>query len=127
MRRVLGIAALLVLLGSTAPSTAAAGPRRPAPLPGLLDAASVARDRNGIVHVTARNDHDLYFLQGWVHARDRLFQMDVSRRTPSGTLAELLGPGAIPSDVQLRTLGLRRAATRSIPVLSEGTRAALQA
>jgi penicillin amidase len=127
MRRVLGIAALLVLLGSTAPSTAAAGPRGPNHLPGLLDAASVARDRNGIAHITARNDHDLYFLQGWVHAQDRLFQMDVSRRTPSGTLAEMLGPGALPSDVQLRTLGLRRAAARSIPVLSDGTRAALQA
>src|SRR6266540_3755689 len=127
MRRVIGIAGLVVLLGSTASSTAVAGTGPPTHLPGLLDAASVARDGNGIAHVLARNDHDLYFLQGWVHAQDRLFQMDVSRRIPSGTLAELFGTGALPSDVQLRTLGLRRAAARSVPVLSDGTKAALQA
>jgi len=127
MRRVIGIAGLIVLLGSTASPTAVAGTGLPTHLPGLLDAASVARDRNGIAHILARNDHDLYFLQGWVHAQDRLFQMDVSRRTPSGTLAELFGTGALPSDVQLRTLGLRRAAARSLPVLSDGTKAALRA
>src|SRR6266498_1250536 len=48
-----------------------------------------------------------------VPAQDRLFQMDYLRRVPSGTLAELLGPAALPSDVQLRTIGLRRAAERS--------------
>src|SRR5574341_2031265 len=64
---------------------------------------------------------------GGALARDRLFQMDVSHRQASGTLAELLGPAALPSDVQLRTIGLRRAAERSVPLLGAKTRAALQA
>ncbi|WP_460492104.1 penicillin acylase family protein [Dactylosporangium cerinum] len=48
-----------------------------------------------------------------VHADDRLFQMDVTRRQTSGTLAELLGASAIPSDVQMHTIGLRRARRRA--------------
>ena len=73
---------------------------------------------HGIAHIRAGNEHDLFFLQGYVHAQDRLFQMDASRRQASGTLAELLGPGAIASDVNLRTLGIRRAAERSWPLIS---------
>ena len=96
-------------------------------LPGLQEAASVVRDSDGIAHLRARNEHDLFFLQGWVHAQDRLFQLDVTRRRASGTLAELLGPGALPGDVQLRTFGLRRAAARTLPLLQPSTVAALEA
>ncbi len=96
-------------------------------LPGLREPARITRDLNGIAHIQARNAHDLYFLQGNVHAQDRLFQMDYSRRLASGTLAELLGPGALESDVPLRTLGLRRAAQRSLAVISTRTRAGLAA
>ncbi|GIK84785.1 MAG: penicillin amidase [Betaproteobacteria bacterium] len=99
----------------------------PAKLPGLQAAAQVARDVYGIAHVRANNDHDLYFMQGWVHAQDRLFQMDVSRRRASGTLAELLGPGALASDIELRTIGIRRAAERSMAVISQDARDALDA
>src|SRR5205823_3812389 len=74
----------------------------------LQDAARITIDDEGISHVRANNEHDLYFMQGWVHARDRLFQMDYNRRLASGTLAELVGIAALPTDVQLRTLGLRR-------------------
>jgi penicillin amidase len=97
------------------------------PLAGLEAGASIVRDTNGIAHVRAATEHDLFFLNGWVHAQDRLFQMDVTRRQASGTLAELLGPGALGSDVQLRTIGLRRAAERSLAALSPRTRAALDA
>jgi penicillin G amidase len=96
-------------------------------LAGLRADASIVRDTNGIAHVRATNEHDLFFLNGWVHAQDRLFQMDVSRRQASGTLAELLGPAALASDVQLRTIGLRRAAERSLAALSTRARAALEA
>ena len=58
-------------------------------------AAEITRDDYGIAHIRAGNEHDLFFLQGYVHAEDRLFQMDASRRQAGGTLAELLGPGAI--------------------------------
>ena len=65
------------------PVTAAA-PRMqsmaPSRLPGLQAAARLTQDRNGITYIMAGPLHDLFFMQGWVQARDRLFQMDVSRR-----------------------------------------------
>ncbi len=96
-------------------------------IPGLHASASVVRDDDGVAHIKAKNAHDLFFLQGWVHADDRLFQMDVRRRTGSGTLAELLGSSALPSDVQLRTFGLRRTVEQSLSVLSSQTQAELGA
>jgi penicillin G amidase len=96
-------------------------------LTGLSAPVELSRDRSGIVHVQARNEADLWFMQGFVHARDRLFQMDQYRRTASGTLAELLGTGALASDVQFRTIGLRRAAEKSLAALSPEALAALQA
>jgi penicillin amidase len=77
-------------------------------LPGLI-----TRDANGIPFIRAFTDADVAFLNGWVHAQDRLFHMDENRRTASGTLAELVGSGALANDVQLRTIGLRRAAALS--------------
>jgi len=81
--------------------------------PGMRLPGQITRDTNGVAHVRAFTDYDAAFLNGWVHAQDRLFHMDENRRTASGTLAELLGAAALPSDIQLRTLGLRRAATLS--------------
>jgi penicillin amidase len=96
-------------------------------IPGLRAAASVVRDVDGVPHIKARNAHDLFFMQGWQHAEDRLFQMDVTRRRASGTLAELLGSSALPSDVQLRTFGVRRSAEGTMSVLSRKTREELRA
>lgn len=96
-------------------------------LAGLRQGATITVDDEGVSHVRARNERDLYFMQGWVHARERLFQMDYNRRLASGTLAELVGMAALASDVQLRTIGLRRAAQRSYDAASARTRAALDA
>ena len=94
MHRALAIFAVCAALSLDA---VAQNPHSGAPLPlsGLHAAAQVTRDVYGIAHVKAGNDHDLYFMQGYVHAQDRLFQMDVTRRQASGTLAELLGPAAL--------------------------------
>ncbi|HET9024051.1 MAG TPA: penicillin acylase family protein [Burkholderiaceae bacterium] len=126
MRRTLFALVVCSFLSSVA---AAPGPRadQPLPLPGLQAAVTVSRDTFGIAHIKAGNDHDLYFAQGYVHAQDRLFQMDVNRRRASGTLAELLGPGALAGDVELRTIGIRRAAQRSLSVISPEARAAAEA
>ena len=105
-------------VGAPAPAAAASDGR--VRLPGLHAPASVIRDVDGIAHIVAADQHDLFFLQGWVHATDRMFQMDVTRRQASGTLAELLGAGALPSDAEARTIGLRRAAERGLPVQSAG-------
>ena len=96
-------------------------------IPGLQNEAMIIRDRNGIPHILAINEHDLILLQGYIHAYDRFFQMDIMRRTADGTLAELLGKGALASDVELRTIGLRRAAERSLTVVSKEMQSALQA
>ena len=109
-----------VFAGDTSAGTSAG-------LAGLRQAATITVDNEGIAHVRAGNEHDLYFMQGWVHARERLFQMDYNRRLASGTLAELVGTAALGSDVQLRTIGLRRAAQRSYDAASPRTRAILDA
>src|SRR2546425_4468970 len=126
MRRAVVIAIVSLLLPPVAwAQTAKAG--SPTPLVGLKAAATITRDLNDIAHIWAQNEHDLYLLQGYVHAQDRLFQMDFRRRQASGSLAELLGSGALSSDVALRTLGLRRAAERSLDTLSPRARAAVDA
>ena len=125
---VLGFLAV-VPASASALATAAAPAAQPAAtgLPGLQAPARLIQDRSGVTHIEATSLHDLFFLQGWVHARDRLFQMDVSRREPSGTLAELLGKAALPGDVQARTIGLRRAAERSWAAAPADLRAAVSA
>jgi penicillin amidase len=107
----------------SAPETA----MNPVSISGLQTPARVRTDADGIPHIDANNEHDLLLMQGWVHARDRLFQMDLMRRQASGTLAELLGPSRLPSDIQFRTIGLRRAAELSLPLLSQETRTGLEA
>ena len=96
-------------------------------LPGLQGPARIVRDVDGMPHVYAFNEHDALYLQGWLQAQDRLFQIDVLRRQASGTLAELAGSGALPGDIELRTIGLARAAERSLAAVSPATRAGLQA
>jgi penicillin G amidase len=131
MRRT-AIVALVLLLVPAVAATARGAPAAAAAdgavqVAGLEAPARVVRDVDGLAHVLAGTRHDLFFLQGMVHAQDRLFQMDVRRRQANGTLAELLGPAALPTDVQLRTIGLHRAAERSLPALSEDARAVLAA
>jgi penicillin amidase len=96
-------------------------------LPGLKSAARVTRDTDGIPHIYATTARDAALVQGYVMASDRLFQMDLSRRQVSGTLAEVLGPDVLGGDVEARTIGLRRAAEISLPALSEETQEILEA
>ena len=127
LKRALAGTLVLATLALAVPAGAAPPPTARLHVAGLDAAATVIRDSRGIPHVFAANSHDLYFMQGWVHAEDRLFQADLSRRQASGTLAEVLGLPALSSDVQLRTLGLRRAAERSLGAVSDAARADLEA
>jgi penicillin amidase len=118
------VAALVV----TVPAVlASAAPTERLDVPGLHAAVRIQRDVRGIPHLYAADEHDLYFGQGWVHAEDRLFQMDTTRRLASGTLAELFGAAVLASDVELRTIGLRRAAERSLTAISPAGREHLEA
>jgi penicillin amidase len=96
-------------------------------LSGLGAAVAVTRDANGIPYIMAQSEADAYFALGFVHAQDRLWQMEQQRRLGAGRLAEVFGPAALPGDRFMRTLGLYRAAEQSLEHLSEPVRAALDA
>jgi penicillin amidase len=74
---------------------------------GLERPVNVLRDRWGVAHIYAQNQHDLFFAQGVVAAQDRLFQMELWKRAGQGRLAEILGPSALPRDVNARALRYR--------------------
>lgn len=97
------------------------------PLAGLRAPVQVFFPPTAVPSVVAASERDAAFVRGYLHARDRLFQMDYNRRLGSGTLAELVGAAALPTDIQLRTLGLRRAAWESLAAFEPATRGLLQA
>ncbi len=74
---------------------------------GLEQPVKVLRDRWGVAHIYALNQHDLFFAQGFVAAQDRLFQMELWKRSGQGRLAEVLGPAALPRDINARLLSYR--------------------
>ncbi|HYM01010.1 MAG TPA: penicillin acylase family protein [Blastocatellia bacterium] len=94
-------------------------------LPGLLDPVTISIDSRGTPYVQARNDDDLYFAQGYVVARDRLWQMDLLRRMSRGQLAEIFGKAALESDKIHRTYGFGQLADQMIPLLEPKARAAI--
>jgi penicillin G amidase len=87
-------------------------------LAGLQQPVSVIRDAAGVPTIKAANSHDLYLALGFVHAQDRLWQMDLQRRATQGRLAEIFGPLALGSDKFMRTLGLYRRAAASARFVS---------
>jgi penicillin G amidase len=76
-------------------------------VPGLDSAVEVRRDRWGVPHIYAKTTHDLFFAQGYVVAQDRLWQMEMWRRTGEGRLAEILGPAFVERDRTARLLKYR--------------------
>ncbi|MGH2376322.1 MAG: penicillin acylase family protein [bacterium] len=94
---------------------------------GLSRPVEVIRDRWGIPHLFAQSSRDLLFAQGFVHAQDRLWHMELNRRVASGRLSEIFGEAALSTDRFLRTIGLRRSAQAHLASLSEHSRANLEA
>lgn len=87
-------------------------------IPDLQNEVLVIRDKFGVPHIYADNDHDLYFALGYVQAQDRIFQMDFYRRAATGTLSEALGKDLIDADVYLRTMGFTRSAAEQLKHLT---------
>jgi penicillin G amidase len=94
-------------------------------VPGLTGEVTVRRDRWGVPHIEAGTRADLHFSQGFVHAQDRLWQMDFYRRVASGRLSEFAGAETLPVDRLMRTLGIRHAAEREAAALDPELRALL--
>ncbi|MDN4171608.1 penicillin acylase family protein [Nocardioides sp. SOB77] len=108
--------------------------RRPLPqtsgtaeLPGLDADVEVLRDEHGVPQVYADTLGDLVMAQGYVHAQERFFEMDVRRHATAGRLAELFGESALASDKAVRTMGWRRVAARELAIVSPRTRQVLEA
>ena len=76
----------------------------------LQGSVTVRYDERGVPHIRAENDTDLYRALGYVHAQDRLFQMEVLRRLARGELAEVLGPKLLDTDKLMRSLRIRERA-----------------
>ncbi|HLE83502.1 MAG TPA: penicillin acylase family protein [Thermoanaerobaculia bacterium] len=96
-------------------------------LAGLRAPVEVIRDRWGVPHLYAETERDLFLAQGYVHAQDRLWQMEFNRLVASGSLGSLLGPALLDADRYLRTIGLRRAAERDWRELGPRGREVLEA
>ena len=94
---------------------------------GLAKPAEVLRDAYGVPHIYAQNLADAAHALGYVHAQDRLWQMEVNRRTAAGRLSEVFGPSGLEADRFLRTLGVRRSAEANVKHLDAQTRGLLEA
>ncbi len=87
----------------------------------------IVRDEQGIPHIFADNDRDLFLGLGVAMAQDRLWQLDYLRRKATGRLAEILGAEALPNDVLARTVGLNRIAAAEVAALPAATLTLLEA
>ena len=135
VRRIaVSLAALAVVLLVVTAILGVTWVRRPFPtidgevaVPGLNGRVTVMRDDRGVPQIYADSSHDLFRAQGFVHAQDRFFEMDLRRHITAGRLSELVGPSGLETDKVIRTLGWRRVAEAELPMLAPETRQYLQA
>ena len=97
--------AALVLLVPSFVSSSAQNAQTTVQLQGLRGAVTIRRDERGIPYIEATNDEDLYFAQGYITASDRLWQMDLQRRTVRGQLSEIFGNAVVAQDKLHRRFG----------------------
>ena len=96
-------------------------------LTGLDGAVDIFRDERGIPHIRAGSVHDAFFAQGFVHAQDRLWQMDYDRRRAYGRWAEYAGPSGLEQDILMRRLRIGATARADYEAFDAETRAMLDA
>jgi penicillin G amidase len=93
---------------------------------GISSPVEIVRDSNAVPHIYAATFDDAYAALGYAHAQDRLWQMELNRRLPAGRLSELLGKSTLETDQFFRAIGMRRAAAKSLAILDDATKRALQ-
>jgi penicillin amidase len=96
-------------------------------LAGLAAPVDLAWDTNAVPHIFAASMRDAYRTLGWVHARDRLWQMETQRRIGQGRLSELIGKMGLDFDSEMRVLGLYRLAEANYATLDPDVRADIDA
>lgn len=94
---------------------------------GLSAPVEIIRDKWGIPHIFATDEKDVIFAQGFVHAQDRLFQMELHRRIASGRISEFLGKAALDTDRATRTFGFYRLAKASLAAMDDNLKALMTA
>ncbi|MFO7631739.1 MAG: penicillin acylase family protein [Caldilinea sp.] len=87
----------------------------------------IVRDKAGVPHIYATTDHDAFYALGYVHAQDRLWQMEMNRRIGAGRLSEILGEATLSIDKFQRTMGYYRAALSDLEIIEPRSRQALEA
>ena len=122
-----GLAVIAAGIGYAALRNTVPSPRGTLAMPGLSEPVEVVRDREGVPHIFAKTSNDLYMALGFVHAQDRLWQMEMQRRTGQGRLSEIFGERTFSADVFLRTLDLYGHAERSLSTLPADAAKALEA
>ena len=88
-------------------------------LKGVRQTIEVVRDTWGIPHISAENRLDMYFAQGFVHAQDRLWQMELNRRIGAGRLSEIIGAATLDLDRLMRRISLRQAAIENYKAMRD--------
>ncbi|MCS6933460.1 MAG: penicillin acylase family protein [Acetobacteraceae bacterium] len=129
-RGLAGLAGLVLLLSALLAAALWAtlpAEEEEAAIPGLFAPVAIGLDSHGIPRILAASEADAARALGWLHARDRMFQMEMMRRGGAGRLAEILGPSALRLDRFVRTLGLARAAEADLAALPGEVRAILEA
>lgn len=96
-------------------------------LPGMKMPAKIHRSDAGVPTIEAKTDNDVFFAMGYLHAQDRLWQLEMQRRMGQGRLSEILGSAALHQDIWIRTLDLVGAARSSWASLDPVARASLTA
>lgn len=116
------LGALRLWLGSSVPSL---GGRES--VPGITDSVVVFRDSLGVPHIVARTDDDLFASLGYLHARDRMWEMDLMRHLAEGRVSELVGSRAVGLDRTYRALEMKRIARAKLAVTGPEARRAVEA
>ncbi len=131
MRRFVVLFLILVCLLTVPYSGHTSSQQTAVQIQGIKDRITIRRDERGIPYIEAQNDEDLYFGQGYATAQDRLWQMDLFRRTARGELAEVFGVSLstlpLDQDKLHRTYGFAQAAEAEVAAASARTRALLEA
>lgn len=94
---------------------------------GLQQPVKISRDSHGVPSISASSSADGFFALGYLHAQDRLWQMEGMRRLGAGRLSEIVGQGAVDIDIMMRTLGLYRLAEGDVAAMPDESQAQLEA
>ena len=94
---------------------------------GLRESVTVIRYKRHVPHINADNNQDLFICQGYIHAQDRIWQMEINRRIGQGTVAEAFGKDALNTDRLTRTLGFNRLAEADLKLMNPKHRKFIEA